>query len=199
MQFPPDQLLTQQSPFVARQKIRKRVMSKENQLPIPRSLKTADYRYTIDEFILRLVAYDDGRVIFTDVCNLHDYDFHQKPNENVCKELAAATDNYMGQIFSAYIVDEDTVNDEYCDKYWDSTVPAGNLFKHWCVTADCCGGLEYPAAKLDKRHSYPSALHILHSIPIKALTEWLTFVGREFSAIPKATSDSPAPFDTFVM
>jgi hypothetical protein len=174
-------------------------MSKANQLPIPRSLNTARYRYTIDEFILRLVAHDDGRVIFTDECDLNEYRFNEKPDENVCKELAAAADNYMGNIFNAYIVDEDTVNIEYYDRYWNSTVPAGNLFTHWCDTEDCSDGLEYPAAKLDKRFPYPSNLHVLQSIPVKALAEWLTVVGREFSAIPKATSDSPAPFDTFWM
>lgn len=174
---------------------------KPKELPKPRSLRKSDYRYTVDEFISRLIAHDDGRVIFVDECDLYEYHFQQKPDEDVCKQLVTATDNDVGNIFSAYIISEDVTNVKYYGQYWNSTVPGGDLFKYAPDDSSTPhAAMEYPAAKLKSVHrAYPGAVQILQSLPVKALKKWLQFVGRKFSAVPRATADSPAPFDTFWM
>ena len=179
-------------------------MSKQKTKPSPRSIINNDYRYTVDELLSLMIVCGDDQVLLYDTCNMHEYNYamttmHDRDVKKHTEEEKALTD-----IFEAFIISTDECL-KHSDVYWKKLAPGADLLEAHLLEPDeghHKDAVDYAQTKLNIQSNLPVLIDrvpLVHALPLPAVRDWLKFVGRKFSDIPRDDDNKHIPFCTRVM
>jgi hypothetical protein len=178
---------------------------KQKTKPHPRKLCDSDYRYTVDEILSLMVATSDAHVLLYDTCDMSEYSYHrpEMPEEDV-KDFSAeknSTDRVdlisMDSVFEAFTITSSDCS-TYEDKYWKTLAPGTELLESCLIGPEAGYGDIAAECARTKLNAQPDdtvciyAVPLVHVLPVGAVHEWLKFVGRNFSDIPRDAKNKHA-------